>query len=153
MFVIAPFANQLIKTLATGRTWPLVCVFDFVYDKCCLIMGCQLKAKTVQHGIPVHMDGARIMNAAVASGLSLKEVCKDVDSISVCFSKVSSNFLCCEFCALQPTFYLRHYQTNAQQSTLWRHHIKAVLTHLPSPYCELEPNFSLNPTLKTQVHG
>ena len=50
----------------------------------------------MQHGIPVHMDGARILNAAVALGLSLKEVCKDVDSISVCFSKVFNNIIRCK---------------------------------------------------------
>jgi threonine aldolase len=45
--------------------------------------------KAQRHGIPVHMDGARIFNAAVALDLSPQDVCKDVDSISVCFSKVA----------------------------------------------------------------
>lgn len=34
-----------------------------------------------------HLDGARIWNAAVASGLALSELAEPCDSISVCFSK------------------------------------------------------------------
>jgi threonine aldolase len=40
-----------------------------------------------QHRIPIHMDGARIWNAISASGVELKEMVKNVDSISVCLSK------------------------------------------------------------------
>jgi len=39
------------------------------------------------HGLAVHMDGARIWNAAVASGRSPAEIAAPVDSASVCFSK------------------------------------------------------------------
>lgn len=35
----------------------------------------------------VHLDGARIWNASVATGVSLKEWCSHVDSASLCFSK------------------------------------------------------------------
>jgi threonine aldolase len=35
----------------------------------------------------VHMDGARLWNAAVASGRSPAEIAAPVDSLSVCFSK------------------------------------------------------------------
>jgi threonine aldolase len=38
-------------------------------------------------GIAVHMDGARLWNAAVASGLSEKQYASHCDSVSVCFSK------------------------------------------------------------------
>jgi hypothetical protein len=38
-------------------------------------------------GIPVHLDGARIWNAAVSSGLNVGELVADVDSISACLSK------------------------------------------------------------------
>ncbi len=37
--------------------------------------------------IPLHLDGARLWNAVVASGISLKEYCRHVDSVSLCFSK------------------------------------------------------------------
>lgn len=38
-------------------------------------------------GLKVHMDGARLFNAVVASGRSAREICRDVDTISICFSK------------------------------------------------------------------
>ena len=39
------------------------------------------------HGIPVHMDGARVFNAAVALGVDVKELTACVDSVSACLSK------------------------------------------------------------------
>jgi len=38
-------------------------------------------------GLKVHMDGARLWNAHVASGLALHELVAPVDTVSVCFSK------------------------------------------------------------------
>ncbi len=38
-------------------------------------------------GIPVHMDGARIFNAAVALGVPASEIAKYVDSVMFCVSK------------------------------------------------------------------
>lgn len=40
-----------------------------------------------RHGIPVHLDGARIFNAAVALGVPVTDLTKDVDSVSFCLSK------------------------------------------------------------------
>lgn len=40
-----------------------------------------------RHGIPVHLDGARIFNAAVALGVPAKSLVKDVDSVTFCLSK------------------------------------------------------------------
>ena len=40
-----------------------------------------------QHGLRMHLDGARLWNAAVATGISLDEWAKYFDSVSVCFSK------------------------------------------------------------------
>jgi threonine aldolase len=40
-----------------------------------------------EHGLLLHLDGARLFNAAVASGLSLKELSEPFDSVSICFSK------------------------------------------------------------------
>jgi threonine aldolase len=39
------------------------------------------------HGLALHLDGARIMNAAVASGRPAAELCDPFDSVSLCFSK------------------------------------------------------------------
>ena len=38
-------------------------------------------------GFPVHMDGARIFNAAVASGTDVAEFCSEVDTMMFCVSK------------------------------------------------------------------
>jgi threonine aldolase len=37
--------------------------------------------------VKCHVDGARIFNASVAQNVSVKNLCKNVDSISICFSK------------------------------------------------------------------
>ncbi len=40
-----------------------------------------------RHGLAVHLDGARIFNAAIALGVDVKELTKDVDSVMFCLSK------------------------------------------------------------------
>ncbi|TWU59413.1 L-allo-threonine aldolase [Rubripirellula tenax] len=40
-----------------------------------------------ENGLRTHLDGARLWNAAVASGISEKELARPFDSVSVCFSK------------------------------------------------------------------
>jgi len=40
-----------------------------------------------KHNMNVHVDGARIFNAAIAQEISVKNLCKSVDSISICLSK------------------------------------------------------------------
>lgn len=40
-----------------------------------------------EFGVPVHMDGARMFNAAVALGVEAKELCQYVDSVMFCISK------------------------------------------------------------------
>lgn len=42
---------------------------------------------TRDHGLKLHLDGARLWNAAVASGISEAELAAPFDSVSVCFSK------------------------------------------------------------------
>jgi threonine aldolase len=39
------------------------------------------------HGLAVHLDGARLWNACVASGIAPREYARHVDSVSVCLSK------------------------------------------------------------------
>jgi threonine aldolase len=39
------------------------------------------------HGLKVHLDGARIFNAAIALGVPASRLVKDVDSVSFCLSK------------------------------------------------------------------
>jgi threonine aldolase len=40
-----------------------------------------------RHGLALHLDGARIFNAAVALGADVRELTRDVDSVSLCLSK------------------------------------------------------------------
>ncbi|MCF8068834.1 MAG: low-specificity L-threonine aldolase [Desulfobacterales bacterium] len=45
------------------------------------------KSFTEKYGLSLHLDGARIFNAAVKENVSAKEIAKHFDSISVCLSK------------------------------------------------------------------
>ncbi|AZY48642.1 low-specificity L-threonine aldolase [Bordetella avium] len=38
-------------------------------------------------GLGTHLDGARVFNASVATGLALETLCQPFDSVSICFSK------------------------------------------------------------------
>ncbi|WP_404402869.1 low-specificity L-threonine aldolase [Pelagibacterium halotolerans] len=40
-----------------------------------------------EHGLSTHLDGARIFNAAVASGVAARDLAAPFDSVSVCLSK------------------------------------------------------------------
>src|SRR5580765_6632988 len=40
-----------------------------------------------QHGLKVHLDGARLFNAVVASVSTAAEICRHIDTVSICFSK------------------------------------------------------------------
>ena len=40
-----------------------------------------------KHGLMMHLDGARLWNAIVATGISAREWAKHFDTVSVCFSK------------------------------------------------------------------
>ena len=47
----------------------------------------QVRAFCDQHGLALHLDGARLFNAAVAQGVDAAELCRPYHSVSVCFSK------------------------------------------------------------------
>ena len=57
-----------------GSVWPMATLTD-VADA------------AGQAGLKLHMDGARIWNAAVALGIPEREIAERFDSVSVCFSK------------------------------------------------------------------
>jgi threonine aldolase len=57
-----------------GRVWPQAQVAD-------------VAARARHHGLALHLDGARIWNAAVASGLPERELAAPFDTVSACFSK------------------------------------------------------------------
>jgi threonine aldolase len=45
------------------------------------------KSFAVEHGLALHLDGARIFNAAVDQGITAAEIAAPFDSVSVCLSK------------------------------------------------------------------
>lgn len=63
---------------AGGTVWPLERIVE-------------VTTVAREHGIPVHMDGARLFNASVALGVPVREVVRDVDVVTFCLSKG----LCC----------------------------------------------------------
>src|SRR5690606_24557537 len=40
-----------------------------------------------RHGLNLHLDGARLFNASVATQTSIADLCAPFDSVSICFSK------------------------------------------------------------------
>ena len=46
-----------------------------------------IRAVAEEHGVPVHLDGARLWNASVATGISLAELAAPADTVMVAFSK------------------------------------------------------------------
>lgn len=59
---------------AGGTCWPmerLTAVRDYAHE----------------HGVAVHMDGARLFNAAVAQGVAAAKLCRGLDSVMFCVSK------------------------------------------------------------------
>lgn len=47
----------------------------------------QARAFTREHGLALHLDGARLYNAAVKLGVDAREIARHFDSVSVCLSK------------------------------------------------------------------
>jgi threonine aldolase len=47
----------------------------------------QVRALADRHGLSIHLDGARIFNAAIALGVSPVTLARDADSVSFCLSK------------------------------------------------------------------
>ena len=57
-----------------GRVWPLALVRE-------------VAAEARTHGLAVHLDGARLMNAAVASGAAAADYGREFDTVTLCLSK------------------------------------------------------------------
>ncbi len=47
----------------------------------------QLAKLAKQEGLPIHLDGARAFNAAIAQSVSIATLCAPFDSVSICLSK------------------------------------------------------------------
>jgi threonine aldolase len=59
---------------AGGRVWPVAQAHE-------------VAARARARGLATHIDGARVWNASVASGVAVAEWCAPFDTASVCFSK------------------------------------------------------------------
>jgi threonine aldolase len=47
----------------------------------------RLRLLADRHGLSLHLDGARLCNAAVAQGVPVAELCRQFDSVNLCLSK------------------------------------------------------------------
>lgn len=47
----------------------------------------EIAAVAKENGCATHIDGARIFNASIATGVDVSRMCRDYDSISICLSK------------------------------------------------------------------
>jgi threonine aldolase len=47
----------------------------------------KIREFSLSEGIKLHLDGARLWNAAIKTGISIQEYCNLFDSVSLCFSK------------------------------------------------------------------
>lgn len=47
----------------------------------------EANALAKKHGLSIHLDGARVFNAAVKLGVDVREIARHYDSVSVCLSK------------------------------------------------------------------
>ena len=47
----------------------------------------EIAALAAAHRIPIHMDGARLMHAAIALDVTAKQICQYADTVSFCLSK------------------------------------------------------------------
>lgn len=47
----------------------------------------RIRILTKEHDIKLHLDGARLWHASIATGISMKEYCSHFDTVSLCLSK------------------------------------------------------------------
>ncbi|KAF9579273.1 hypothetical protein BGW38_004530 [Lunasporangiospora selenospora] len=47
----------------------------------------RIRALSLKHGIKLHLDGARLWHASIATGVSMKDFCQNFDTVSLCLSK------------------------------------------------------------------
>jgi threonine aldolase len=111
MAMTAAFSGCQVRTVAAPRgilTWPLVAsaIGPKIYYRAQTALICienthnmaggtvtplanmqQILAGAREAGLPVHLDGARIFNAAVALDLPVAELTEGFDTINICLSK------------------------------------------------------------------
>lgn len=67
----------------------LICMENALGNGCVLSLENmkEIRALAVEHKIPVHLDGARLFNAALALGVSAKTLAAQSDTVNICLSK------------------------------------------------------------------
>lgn len=66
----------------------LLCLENTVLGRALELPAIKAPAETArEHGLRVHLDGARLFNAATATGISAQELAGVADSVSLCLSK------------------------------------------------------------------
>lgn len=74
----SPFSKLLVientQNRGGGSVWPIAQIE-------------RVTARARHHGLKLHLDGARIWNACIASGLAPTDYAKHFDTVSCCFSK------------------------------------------------------------------
>lgn len=84
--------SRAIRTKRAGYPRTGVICIENTHNRCngvALPVSYLRDLKTLAHdrGVPVHMDGARIFNAAAALGVDARELAAEVDSVQFCLSK------------------------------------------------------------------
>ncbi len=74
-----------------------------------------IRRVTREAGLPLYMDGARIWNASVASGVPVREYAAEVDALMFCFSKGLGAPIGSVLCG--PTEFIREARRNRLQLT------------------------------------
>ena len=69
-----------VLSLENTHNWENGAVLPLDYHK-------EVRAFADERGLPIHLDGARVFNAATAMGRSVKDIAATVDSVQFCFSK------------------------------------------------------------------
>ncbi|TRY53643.1 hypothetical protein DNTS_015536 [Danionella cerebrum] len=71
--------------ISTQKLWS--CLIEFFLPVYNLFFSLKLSSVAESFGLAVHMDGARVMNAAVALGIKPSAIIRHCHSVSVCLSK------------------------------------------------------------------
>lgn len=92
-FPVLDHLGTLLRPRATGSALPtaLVCIETSHNNAGGTVMPladmAELRALTAGAGVPIHIDGARLFNAAVSLGVPASEIARHADSVTFCISK------------------------------------------------------------------
>jgi threonine aldolase len=73
-------AQTAVVSLENTHNWENGAVLPLSYHR-------EVKALAEEHALPVHLDGARLFNAATALGRPARDLAQHADSVQFCFTK------------------------------------------------------------------